>query len=389
MTRVKTNPIVALASAMLLLILAIDGAGQSRASESPASVAAVPKAEEVYRNVRFLRGVPYDQFIPTMYMFAESLGVECDHCHEANRVSDAKPTKQIAGKMLQMVERINRESFDGSPKVTCFSCHRGSPKPVDMPVLHSTEGKSPSDDAKNNRRTFSGVLPTVDQLIEKYMTALGGAAAIQKISNRVEKGTVNQNRPGGGPLTKLSVEATAETPGKRITKGFSVTHLGNSPDAYGVYNGDYGWVREGSGPVRVMWDSRRDAAQLEDTLNFAPHLKQLVRRLTVEQPEEIGGKEAYVISGRMSALPLVRLYFDADSGLLVRLVYHTESAVGPVPTQIDYADYREVDGVKIPFRWTVELVRSVHLTYQLDEVRQNVPIDETIFAKPSPPPPMY
>jgi photosynthetic reaction center cytochrome c subunit len=165
--------------------------------------------------------------------------------------------------------------------------------------------------------------------------------------------------------------------------------LGNSPDAYGKYNGDYGWVREGSGPVRVMWNSRLDAAKLEDTLNFAPHVNDLLSNLNVEPSEVLGGKEANVISGRTRALPLVKLYFDRESGLLVRVVYHTESVVGPVPTQIDYADYRDVDGVKVPFRWTVALVRDVHLTYQMTEVRQNVAIDESVFAKPIPPPPLY
>jgi hypothetical protein len=108
-----------------------------------------------------------------------------------------------------------------------------------------------------------------------------------------------------------------------------------------------------------MWNSRLDAAKLEDTLNLAAHIKELIGNLIVDSPDEIGGSEADVLSGRMRALPLVKVYFDRESGLLVRIVYHTESAVGPLPTQIDYGDYRDVDGVKVPFRWTVALVRLV------------------------------
>ena len=91
----------------------------------------------------------------------------------------------------------------------------------------------------------------------------------------------------------------------------------------------------------------------------------------------------------MSALPLVKLYFERESGLLIRVLYHTQSAAGPVPTQIDYSDYRDVDGVKVPFRWKVTLVREVHVAYNIDEVRHNVPIDDSVFQKPSPAPPLY
>ena len=381
-TNTQKAPITALASAPLFLILAINAAAQL-----PTPVATVPNTEEVYRNIHFFKGVPYDQFVPTMYLFSESLGVECDYCHEANRELDGKPTKQIAGKMFQMVERLNRESFGGSRTITCYTCHRGGPKPVDMLMLRVHERNEP-DSVSKNRRMYSGALPTVTEVLDKFLAALGGAASLQKISIRVERGTVSQNRPNGPP-TRLPVEAISERPGKRITKGFSVTHLGNSPDAYGVYVGEYGWVREGSGPVRVMWNSRLDAAKLEDTLNFTSHISELVSDLNIQPPEDVGGNEAYVLSGRTHALPLVKLYFDRDTGLLVRLVYHTDSAVAPVPTQIDYADFRTVDGVHVPFRWTVSLVRGVNLTYQLDEVRHNVAIDESVFAKPTPPPPLY
>jgi photosynthetic reaction center cytochrome c subunit len=77
----------------------------------------------------------------------------------------------------------------------------------------------------------------------------------------------------------------------------------------------------------------------------------------------------------------VRLYFDQSSGLLVRLVRYAETPVGRIPTQIDYADYRDADGVKIPFRWTLSRLNG-RFTIQIADVKSNVPLDDAKFAKP-------
>jgi hypothetical protein len=82
----------------------------------------------------------------------------------------------------------------------------------------------------------------------------------------------------------------------------------------------------------------------------------------------------------------VRLYFDQSSGLLLRQVRYTDTPVGRNPTQIDYADYREVDGVKVPFRWTLARPNG-RFTIQITELKQNVPVDDAKFAKPPAPPP--
>ena len=201
------------------------------------------------------------------------------------------------------------------------------------------------------------------------------------------KGVVTERRPG--QPDQHSVESFSKVPSKGFTKGFSVTHLGNGNEAFGVYNGDDGWVREGTGPVRVMWGARVEGAQLEDTLNFPRRVKQLVSQLRFEGTEEVGGREAYVVSGRTPSLPVVKLYFDKDSGLLTRLVHYNGTMVGLFPSQVDYSDYRSVDGVKIPFRWAVTLIRERRLTYQFDEVRHNIPIEESLFIKPTPPPSYY
>jgi hypothetical protein len=76
------------------------------------------------------------------------------------------------------------------------------------------------------------------------------------------------------------------------------------------------------------------------------------------------------------------LCFDLESGLLSRLVRFDESPVGRIVTQIDYSDYRDVAGVKIPFRWTVIWLDG-RSTFELTEVQPNAPIDAARFARPA------
>jgi hypothetical protein len=114
------------------------------------------------------------------------------------------------------------------------------------------------------------------------------------------------------------------------------------------------------------------------------HIKQLFPELRVEYPETVDHREAYVVMAMREGQPPWKFYFDAQSGLLVRLVRYAGSPLGLDPTEIDYRDYREVDDVKTPFRWTIARAGS-RSTFQIKEIRQNVPIDDAKFVKPSPP----
>src|SRR5207249_8775321 len=113
--------------------------------------------------------------------------------------------------------------------------------------------------------------------------------------------------------------------------------------------------------------------------------KQALRNWRVGFPITIDDREADVVQGTGAGQSLAKLYFDRESGLLVRLVRYTDSPVGRIPTQIDYEDYRDVSGVKIPFRWKVTWLDG-RSTFELSDVQPNVPIDAAKFARPAPPP---
>jgi len=152
-----------------------------------AAAGAPKKAEEQFKNIQVLKGIPADQLFPTMQFVTASLGVECDFCHVQNAFDkDDKKTKQTARKMMEMMFALNKENFEGHREVTCYSCHRGNPKPLAIPVVmteekasiaepHPPEGAAESPGAKEP----SG--PTAAHLIDKYVQAAGGASAIEKI----------------------------------------------------------------------------------------------------------------------------------------------------------------------------------------------------------------
>jgi photosynthetic reaction center cytochrome c subunit len=376
MNGLSRKAVFAVAGFALTLALPSDGMRAQSVAAEPAPL----MAEGAYKNIQVLNGVPASQIFPIMNFFSASLGVGCNFCHESEREKDSLPAKVMTRKMVQMMFAINSNTFNGRLEVTCYSCHRGSTRSVGMPLVTSQESKPAPAEADEVGGTYPGEMPSVDQLLDKYVTALGGAGAIQNISSRVVKGTVTDAEGRKSPM-----EVLAKAPAKRI----SVIHLAKG-DIFTLYNGDMGWIRSPNelavGTLaRDMKREDLDAARMEDPLCFAGRVQQVFTDLRVERPEKVGGREKYVVSGRTQNLALVKLYFDKESGMLTRLVHYDETEVGSVPLQIDYADYRNADGVKIPFQWTIDQPRGrgPRFTYEVDEVQQNISIDDSRFTVPA------
>jgi outer membrane lipoprotein-sorting protein len=134
----------------------------------------------------------------------------------------------------------------------------------------------------------------------------------------------------------------------------------------------------------MMSASENNSARLDADLHFPVHVKTLYPKFKVDSGEKIDGHDTYLVTGYEEGRPPLRLYFDTQTGLLLRLVRYAQSPLGLNPTQIDYADYREADGIKVPFRWTVSRPGN-HFTIQVEEMKQNVPVDDAKFAAPPPP----
>ncbi len=100
-------------------------------------------------------------------------------------------------------------------------------------------------------------------------------------------------------------------------------------------------------------------------------------------PDTINGHDVNVVQGSGPHGLLATLYFDKQSGLLVRLIRYSRSPIGRVPTQVDYSDYREVNGIKFPFQYTFAWLDGRD-SFKVTDVKTNVPIDAAKFQRPSP-----
>jgi photosynthetic reaction center cytochrome c subunit len=358
-----------------LLALGLVGISVPLSSGQATNAAASPKTtEQAFKNIQVLKGLPAEQLISSMQFISASLGVECDYCHVQNAFDkDDKKSKPIARKMIQMMFAINKDSFEGRREVTCNSCHRGSPHPAGIPAV-AGEGMPTATEHEHASEvtpasTQSGPA-TADAVVEKYLAAVGGSEALQKISSRMEKGSAIM---GGRPLP---IEIFALAPNKRM----SVTHLPEG-DIITAYDGNAGWLGNPGRPARPMGKAESEAARLDADLSFAAHVRQIFPELKVAPAEKIGDHEATVVRGLREGKPPVMLYFDPQSGLLVRMVRYSDSPLGLNPTQINYADYRDAGGVQIPFRRTIARPGG-SFTIQVEQTEQNVPIDPAKFAPP-------
>ena len=331
-----------------------------------------PAAPPTYKNLTtLLKDAPPDQIGPAMQFIASSLGVDCAFCHVAGKMeADDKPAKKTAREMIAMTAEINKTHFGGRPQMTCYSCHRGSTRPVAIPpVLESdTPAKPPA--AQPTGQPTGGAAPTADQIIDKYITALGGADAMRKMTTRAMTGKI----AAGG--TDTPIEVIAKAPNRRV----SITH--STSDSYTAFDGAAGWMGNTGRPARAMTEAESSASALDAEFWLALRLKEIYPQLRRGRPETVAGVDCETLNGSSPGHPAIRMYFDKSTGLLVRMVRYAETPLGRMPTQIDYADYRETDGVKIPFRWTLARPNG-RFTIQIENLKNNAAVDDSRFVKPA------
>jgi photosynthetic reaction center cytochrome c subunit len=341
-------------------------------------------AEDVFKNVQVLKGIPPDEFMGTMSVFSAALGESCETCHDgsggwASYALDTVPRKRTARRMVTMMAAINQANFGGRQAVTCFTCHRGADRPRITPSLTEVYGEAPPEGPDEGVRPAPDA-PSADQVLDKYLQAIGGASRLASLTSFVAKGTSGGYGPEGD---KRPVEIFAKAPGQRTT----IIHTLDG-DSTASFDGRAGWYAAPHRPLPVLGltGGELDGARLDAQLSFPAQIKQAFSGWRAGAVTTINDRPAQVLQSTSPGGTLATLFFDRESGLLMRLVRFAPSKVGRLPTQIDYADYRDVAGVKLPFRWTVTWLSGVD-TFELTEVRPNVAIDAAKFGKPAPPPP--
>jgi len=342
-----------------------------------------PMAEEVFKNVQILKGIPVDQFMDTMGMFAAATSLNCTHCHASDNTNSwdkyalDTPLKQTARRMMNMVNTINKDNFKGVRAVTCYTCHHGDQRPKIIPSL-IVQYSAPVEDPDEIEISPNAKGPSADEVFAKYIQAIGGTQRVANLTSFVAKGTYSGYETD---LAKVPVEIFAKAPAQRMM----IVHA-LFGDSVRVFDGRAGWIASADKPMPLMPLSggNLEGAKVEAMLLFPAQLKQAFTQWRVTSTS-IDDRDVQVLQGTNPRQPPVNLYFD-QSGLLVRLVRFVDTAVGRVPTQIDYSDYRDVAGIKIPFKWTATWTDG-QSTAELTEIQLNVAIDAAKFARPAPAPP--
>ncbi len=334
--------------------------------------------ELVSKNIQVFKGMPESQLLPVMHLMRTALGVRCDYCHVAENGKywmDDKPAKQTARRMIQMVFEINKANFGGEPVVTCNSCHRGSTKPIGIPAI----GQAAFENTTRAEPREPDSLPAVEAILSRYVEAIGGKRALERIQTRVTEASLLRPKlvnPSGKPL---AIEIYQKAPNKLLT----VVTSSDGSVTYQGYNGKIGWIKTPN-LQREMTSAELAQVRQQADLYKDLNLKNLFSTLKVVAKQKVNERDAYFVEGVNSSGKTEKLFFDAEVGLLVRRVVLNKTILGLDPVQTDFLDYREVNGVKLPFTIQTSYLDHTHYntTRKFSQIKHNVPVDDAKFEMP-------
>jgi outer membrane lipoprotein-sorting protein len=361
-----------------VLLVSASARAQTAAQQKPLM------AEDVFKNIQVLKGIPVNQFMETMGFFSAALGYNCTNCHGNDvlgnweKYADDTPVKRTARRMVDVMNTINKTLFGGRQAVTCYTCHRGGPSPKVVPSLLEQYSEPPPDDPDEVEISpRAPTTPTPDDVLNRYIQALGGAQRLAALTSFAGKGNYEGFDSYHG---KVPVDVYAKIGGGRTV----IAHTQNG-DSITAYDGRNAWIMGPDKPVSVLQlvpGGDLDGVKLDLDLAFPGGLKQALAQWRTGFPTTLINDRPVQVLQAMAGGSRVKLFFDKQTGLLTRVVRYSRTIVGPVPTQIDYSDYREVAGVKMPFQWRLTWTDG-QSEYTLDDVQPNAAIDPAKFGKPA------
>jgi photosynthetic reaction center cytochrome c subunit len=368
-------------------VAAQGGGAQPRPGGTPQAASGPLLAEQAFKNIQApaLKTISVDDFMLTMGIMTSSLGFDCADCHAGagtDKVDWAAdtPRKRTARRMVNMVQAINRDNFGGRQLVTCWTCHRNRDRPaatlMNFEILYGMPTLE-SDDLVPASRPG---LPKPDVIVDTYLQALGGA---QKLSTLTSWAATGTSMGFGGFGGAGRVEIYVKAPDQRST----TILFPDAPDrdaSVRSFDGRLGWIKT---PLSVLGEyqlsgSEFDGARLDAQLSFPGQMKQVLTNLRTLDSMTIDGQDCAVVQGDSQRRTFATLFFQKSTGLLVRTIRFGPSPIGRIPTQIDYGDYRDVNGIKMPFHFTLSWLDGRD-DFQLNQIRLNIPIDAARFGRPT------
>ena len=367
-----------------VLVCATSIAAAARQAAPAAPPAAPQVSETFFKDIRVLKGIPVDEFIDTMGMFAAATSKDCTGCHSP-QILDGKPEAfaietpmiQKARFMVGMMNTINRNFFGNQKRVSCATCHTNTSVPQNVPNMAIQYGDPVDNPNSLEFIVASGSNPSqIDGVFAKYIDALGGAQRLNAVTSFTATGTYAGWDTG---LSEVPVEIFAKAPEQYAT----VAHRTEGNSVW-TYDGQSAWevsINAALPSAIPLTKGNLDGAKIEAIVALAPtRLRQAFARWQITKGL-IDDMPVQILRGSNPGQQPVNFYFD-NSGLLVRLLRWNETLVGPVATQYDYSDYRDAGGVKRPFKWVKTSTRN-QVTMVVKEIRPNAAIDAARFARPT------
>jgi hypothetical protein len=338
-------------------------------------------AEQVFKNVQSMKGIPADEFMSTMGFFSASLGISCSDCHTAEsggnweKYADDTDRKRRSRGMIAMVNTMNKSFFAGRRMLTCYTCHRGSTSPETTPDLTAFYATLRYREPDHMVNQFPGA-PEAEQILDKFLKAIGGEQNAAALTSFTAKGTFQTF----GIPTKYSLDLYAKAPAERAV----IVHNLADGEMIDAFDGRNAWIQQPSQlaplPLLERTGGEVDAARLTAALDFPAQIKKLLTQWRVGGPATIDDRDFTMVQGTINGKFPVNLYFEDETGLLARTVTYADSPVGLAPMQVDYSDYRDLNGVKVPYKEIVTWLDGKSVI-QLSEIKANVAIEDAKLAR--------
>jgi hypothetical protein len=382
----RQGPAIALPLAALAGLLGVTLLNPAPANGQNKAAAIKGKtAGEFFKNVTTstLKGLSVSDFLGAMGVMTAAVGYDCSNCHPGagtdkfDWVTDSNPKKVIARKMVEMVATINKQNFGGVQMVTCWTCHHGNDVPTTSIALDRLY--SEPNDEKGDVVPVAKDEPPAAQIMDQYIEATGGAQKWAGVKSFIATGTSTGYAGLGG---KAAFQIFAQAPDRR---GMWI-HFPDHPDrgiSAWTYDGKTGWISSPRGFLGEYELTGFDlaGAKLDAILSFPNEIKTAFPNWRVGPEDAIGDREVYVVQGSTRDGVLGTFYFDKKTHLLIRMVRRTPSPVGRVTIQQEFDDYRDVNGVKFPFKYSF-LWLDGRFTADITDVKVNVPVEAAKFTKP-------
>jgi hypothetical protein len=227
---------------------------------------------------------------------------------------------------------------------------------------------------KPSNSAAATALTTADDVLDHYLEAVGGRAKWQRLTSRISTGTID--------VPAMNLSGTIEIREKAPNRMVSTVMIGGSSFRQG-FDGTVGWSDDPQNGVHEEAGTELAETRRQADFYHPLDLHTLYTKLNLVGKEKVGDRLAYLIEGTLpEGGDPDKMYFDAQSGLLVRMITRRYTPAGESTFQIDLEDYREVDGIKLPFT-AHQSSSDMQFTVKFDEMHHNVAIDDGLFSKPA------